>query len=528
MRSALVSLCAVVFLGCGESTPETAPPGPGSQDAGDGASADAPDTSAPDTSAPDTAEGAPPDTGGPDALDAKAEEAAPPGCGTGDRPVPTGLVELKWDDGTAKSNLRKQTWSIEVNGTKYVLADQILHEAVRFDLEHPARVHGFSVQWTGLPGDAGPSAEIAAGLFPDFGHNGFDFWQWKPLWSGTRCVKDIKEGAWVDYVFDKPIEVPHPGLVYVAHRIDGPSSPVFPFDGTQNGDGKCEKFAECHSAMNMPEVEKSQFFNGVSFSFQYDYLVRLHVEYTEQIKPEDRIFQPQAFQPKSHVSFGDYDDDGWDDVVTEGPTLYRNQGDGTFADVTASSGIAAMKISGSGGVWGDYDNDGCLDLFVYAESYTQADSLLHSNCNGTFTDVTAGSGVVDQQSYNDCGNPANVRSPSAAAAWIDLDADGLLDLYVANFICWEKETYYSDTVFHNLGKGKFEDWSGQHGFSALKTASRGASPVDHDGDGDVDLLVNNYRLQANLFFDNNGNGTVTEKADALGLAGEMHGFGVRV
>jgi hypothetical protein len=432
-------------------------------------------------------------------------------------------VEIKHDDGTSKGNLRDQGFKITVNGTEYALNEQPVHEAVRFELEYPARVHGFAVQWASLPPNTAPTVELAAGLYRDFGYNGFDFWVPDPYWSGTRCVRDIQPGAWTSYVFDKPVEIPQPGLVYVAHRAD-PGAPVFSFDSTIAGTGTCELFNECHSSLNMPEAETTSFYNGVSFPFQYDYMVRLYVEYTDQIAPEQRIFQPEDFAEKGHVSFGDYDNDGYDDIITDGPTLYHNKGNGTFEDATMGSGIGAMAVAASGGVWGDYDNDGCLDLLLYVESYASGDSLLHSNCDGTFTDVTAGSGIVDYQTYNDCGDPKNTRSPTAAAGFIDIDADGKLDLYLSNFICWEKETYYSDSVFHNLGGGKFEDWSAQHGFSAKKTASRGANPVDHDGDGDVDLFVNNYRLQANFFFDNNGDGTVTEKAAALGLAGQKKGI----
>lgn len=492
---------ALLAVGCGESSSPSSP-----VDVTDAST----DTTLPEASPPDVAQ------------ETEAEAGPPPVCGTGNRPLPSGLVEIAHDDGNAATNLRVQDFTITVNDNPYVLNETPLYEAVRFELDHPARIHGFSVQWAGLP-DAAPDAlELAAGLYGDFGYNGFDFWAPEPLWSGTRCAKDATPGQWVDYVFDKPIDLPHPGLVYVAHRAD-PGSAVFPFDSTTTGTGECALWNDCHSAMNLPEAEASSFFNGVSFSFQYDYLVRLHVEYTDQLAPEQRIFQPQAFDAKSRVSFGDYDDDGYDDMICEGPALYRNRGDGTFEDATASSGIAAMGLSQTGGVWGDFDNDGCLDLFLYSESYTAADALLRSSCNGTFTDVTADSGIVDHQTYQNCGDPNNTRSPTAAAAWVDLDADGLLDLYLANFICWDKETYYSDTVFHNLGAGKFESWSGLHGFSTAKQPSRGVNPIDHDGDGDMDVFVNTYRLKANLFFENQGAGTFAEKAKLLGLAGELSG-----
>jgi len=506
MRFEMVAVLALALLpGCGDDAWTS--PGP----------TDQPDASPQEASTTDT----PMDTAADTVADVVVDtvDAGPLGCGTGNRPLPDDLVEIAWDDGMPVGSVRDQSWSITVNGHTYALNDNPLYEAVRFDLPHPARVYGFSVQFAGIAGTGDPKAEIEAGLYADFGYNGFDFWAPEPLWTGTRCVEDVVDGQWVTYAFEHPIDVPHPGLVYVAHSVPTPDSPVFAFDGTALGAGDCAKFDDCHSAMNLPDAETSSFFNGVSFPFQYDYLVRLYVEYTDDLRPEERWFQPQALDPKGHVSFGDYDNDGWDDVITDGPTLYRNRGDGTFEDATLQSGIAAMGLTATGGVWGDYDNDGCLDLFLYAESDQEADTLLHSNCDSTFTDATAGSGIVDEQSYESCGDPDNNRSPTAAAAWVDMDADGLLDLYLANFICWDKETYYTDTVFHNLGSGVFEPWTGQHGFSATRLPSRGVAPVDFDADGDIDVFVNAYRLRPNWMWVNDGTGEFSEQARALGLAG---------
>lgn len=440
-------------------------------------------------------------------------------CGTADGELPAGLVTIQWDDDAVETNIRNENFQITIDGQDYMLNEEPLYEAVRFDLEHPARVHGFSIHWGGLPDPADPKMEIAAGLYDDFGYNGFDFWAPEPLWSGTRCVEHADADGWTTYVFDQPIEVAHPGLVYVAHRAD-PMSPAFDFDGTVLGDGTCAGWDDCHSAMNLPDVGASTYYNGVSFPFQYDYMVRLHVEYTDSLQPEDRLFQPRDFASTPHVAFGDYDADGYDDMVTDGPKLWQNQGDGTFVDATATSGIAALGVSATGGVFGDYDNDGCADIFLYAESYTAPDTLLHSLCDGTFEDATASAQIVDYQTYEACNAPGvNVRSPTAAAAWVDIDADGFLDLYLANFICWETGTTYVDQVWHNLGDGTFEEWTSTNGFTSQELAGRGAAPADADGDGDIEIFVNDYRLHRNLFFDNLGNGTVLESAVDKGVAG---------
>ena len=446
-----------------------------------------------------------------------------PLCGSAGRTLDeAGLTELAFDDGMPVYSVRDQDWSITTNKT-YKLNESVLHEAVRFELDHPAKIYGFKIMWAKLPTDD-PKRELEAGLYPDFGYNGFDFWAPDPLWTGTRCVEDTDdEGTWLTYALDEPIVVDHPGLVYVAHQA-APGDPVWWFDGTVEGEeDPCSTFHECQSSYNLPEADKNTFYNGLSFPFQYHFMVRLYVEYTDNVKPADKIFQEVANAPSGkHVAWGDYDNDGFDDLLL-GAKLHKNNGDGSFTDVSAAAGLDG--IAATGGVWGDYDNDGCLDIFLFRESYSQPDHLMHSDCKGGFTDVTASAGLDDTQSYNTCANPMkNTHAPSAAAAWFDLDADGYLDLYVANFNCWDDYSFYIDTVFRNKGDGSFEEIPGKKGFKASATPSRGVAPVDHDGDGDVDLFVNNYVLKGNLLFDNDGDGTVTERAVVAGVAGHMVGF----
>ena len=454
------------------------------------------------------------DAGGDASLDAGADvDAAPPACGSAGSTLPAG-TELSWDDDTEDGNLRTSSAQITVDGTVYALAEVPLWEAVRFELEHPAKVLGFQVLWANVPADADPNLELEAGLYRDFGHNGFDYWQKEPAWTGTRCAGDIEAGKWTSYALNTPLVFDEPGLVYVAHLAKTKTDPVFAY-GTKAATD-CDDWDSCHSALNLPDAPG--YFSGVSFPFQRDFMVRLVVEYTDNVASKDKIFQEQTAPEGKHASWGDYDNDGYDDLLVQGK-LYRND-KGSFVDVTTSSGLSAAGISATGGVFGDYDNDGCLDLFLFSESGSSADALLHSNCDGTFSDATATSKITDVQSYENCGDPKNVHAPTAGAAWVDLDSDGLLDLYLANFICWSKETYYSDQVFHNLGGGVFEEWSGKNGFSSIRRASRGVTPADVDGDGDMDLFVNNYRLQANQFYLNNGGGTFSEKASAQGVAGK--------
>ncbi|MFN3197216.1 MAG: CRTAC1 family protein [Bradymonadia bacterium] len=452
--------------------------------------------------------------------DMQMPDAEPSGCGTAASPLPDDLIELSHDDGTPSAHIGMQDWAVNTGTAEHALGDSPLWSSIRFDIERPAEIYGFAVQWAPMA-DADPEMTLEAGLYPDFGYNGFDFWRWDPLWTGTRCAGEVTEGEWLTYTFDTPVQITTPGLVHVAHRREGRADPAWMFDGsTVNEDGSCGAFGDCSSGLNLPEAEPAQFYNGVSFPFQYDFMVRLYVRYTEpEATPTFVVDEAHADLPRAgHVSYGDYDLDGDDDLLLNG-RLWANDGTGDLTDVTEESGLSDGPATG--GVWGDYDNDGCLDLLRFAETPAAPDSLWRSNCDGTFTEVTEAAGLVDAQAYNPCGNPeTNLHSPTAAAAWIDIDADGLLDLYLSNFICWDNGGTYTDEIYRNLGDGTFESITGDRGFNSSQTPSRGAAPIDVDRDGDVDLFVNNYRLVANLFYENQGDGTVEERAELLQLTGE--------
>ncbi|MBN1944032.1 MAG: CRTAC1 family protein [Bradymonadales bacterium] len=434
---------------------------------------------------------------------------------------PENVQELAYDNGVGSYTIRTayRSWTYQGSGRTYDLLAEPNWEAVRFDLEAPTTVYGARVQWADLPAAEAP---IRLGGYPDFGSNGFDFMSWAPLFEGTRCLSDQDEAEWVDYVFDPPIEVDLPGLFYVGHFEADDSDPVFLFDNDTLGEGECALYDECHSALNFPQVDSTLFYRGLSTSFPYDYLVRLVVVIHDDIPPEERWFR-QVTEPAatSRIAFGDYDGDGDDDLMNAGPRLLQNQGDGTFVDVTTNAGLDQVANSTSGGVWGDYDNDGCLDYFGFSGSYVSGEALLKNRCDGTFEDVTAASGIHDLQTDVDCRPDEVEHSSTEAAVWIDLDADGLLDLYLANGICWDLEHYYRDRIWHNQGDGTFVSWDQDHGFSPNRFAGRGASPIDADRDGDVDLLVSNYRLHPNFYFENQGAGQFVERARALNLAGQL-------
>ncbi len=436
-------------------------------------------------------------------------ESAIPLCGSAGQTLPEGLTELAFDDGEAEGSLADRALSVYGSST----ADSPARHGVRFELENPARIHGFKVQWADLPAD--PEAELEAGLFDDFGYNGFDFWYDQPRWSGTRCVQDAEDGQWLVYAFDEPIEVSHPGLIYVAatRQPGGPSLAVDLTDVESDWYTPCgASFDACTSTMNFPELnDDSQSMQyGTTLYTQMRFMARLQVEWTRE---DPELFMEDVTNGaaiSSRHAWGDYDNDGWDDLYT-GSALFHNLG-GTLEQV----GTGPTGVTSSGGVWGDYDNDGCLDLFVFAESYSSGESLWKGDCSGNFTNVTEAAGGFDDQGDKDC--DGNTHSPSAAAAWWDMDSDGDLDLFVSNFICWSSGQSYPDHAWLNED-GVFSRVDGE-GFLVTSYAGRGASPADADGDGDVDLMVNNYRLHKNLYYRNEGDGTVKEAGQTLRLAGD--------
>jgi hypothetical protein len=252
------------------------------------------------------------------------------------------------------------------------------------------------------------------------------------------------------------------------------------------------------------------------------------------------------------VAFIDFDNDGHQDLLfinstywpwhvpdsQKPPTmaLYHNDGKGHFTDVTAGSGLD-VSFYGMGVAVGDYDNDGLDDVFITAVG---GDHLFHNEGNGKFKEVTTLAGVVG--ATNDW---------STAAAWLDYDNDGKLDLFVGNYVKWSREIdaevgYKIDgktraygqpmnfagafpRLYHNEGNGHFTDVSAQSGLQ-VKNASTGVpaaktlgvSPVDLDGDGWIDLVIANDTVQ-NFVFLNQHDGTFKEIGARSGIAFASYG-----
>jgi hypothetical protein len=236
------------------------------------------------------------------------------------------------------------------------------------------------------------------------------------------------------------------------------------------------------------------------------------------------------------VCVTDFDGDGFQDIyfvngrdlyghgVNVLNALYRNNGDGTFTDVTDKAGVAGTGY-GMGCVWGDYDNDGFPDLFV---TQYGRNVLYHNNGDGTFTDVTDKAHVAG----TDSGTLFH-----SGATFFDYDRDGLLDLYVGGYVDLDSGPRYcvfagvrtscpptaykgsANALYHNNGDGTFTDVTSASGiFQRGKNLAVGAA--DYDNDGWPDLFVANDGLPAYLFH-NEHNGKFTEVGvlAGMGLAG---------
>jgi tetratricopeptide (TPR) repeat protein len=219
------------------------------------------------------------------------------------------------------------------------------------------------------------------------------------------------------------------------------------------------------------------------------------------------------FAMSSGLVVDDFDNDGLLDVITSSLEqcapmhFFHNNGDGTFTDRTALAGLS-NQLGGLNLIAADYNNDGCLDVLVLRgawEALPQRKSLLRNNCDGTFTDVTASSGL------------AKPATNTQGGVWADINNDGLLDLFVAN-------EHGPSQLFLNRGNGTFQDISHSAGIDRVEF-SKGVAAADYDGDGYVDFYVTNISNKgSNLLYHNNHNGTFTEVAQQAGVPGTGKSF----
>ena len=252
----------------------------------------------------------------------------------------------------------------------------------------------------------------------------------------------------------------------------------------------------------------------------------------------------------SGVAVFDYNGDGHQDILfvnscrwdwdqsSDEPTsckLYQGDGAFHFEDVTQSVGLTD-SFYGMGVAVGDYDNDGDSDLYITAVG----ENRLYKNDNGTFLDVTKEAGVAGEEGLwgTSCG-------------FVDFDNDGLLDLFVCNYVNWSKENDLSQSftldgetraygppkafagsfslLFHNLGNGQFEDVSFSAGIQVRNETTNvplgkamGIAPVDFNRDGWIDFVIANDTVR-NFMFENNKDGTFTEVGRLVGIAFDRSG-----
>ncbi|MGA8231418.1 MAG: FG-GAP-like repeat-containing protein [Candidatus Acidiferrales bacterium] len=222
---------------------------------------------------------------------------------------------------------------------------------------------------------------------------------------------------------------------------------------------------------------------------------------------------PQAglnlFEMAGGLVVEDLENNGLFDVVTSSFDMcapmhfFHNNGNGTFTDKTAEAGLSD-QLGALNMIQTDYNNDGCLDILMLRGGWEgpQRMSLLRNNCNGTFTDVTEASGL------------GGVAVATQAAAWADINNDGLLDLFVGS-------ENGPSLLFLNKGDGTFQDISHSAGIDRI-AFTKGVVAADYDGDGYVDFYVSN--LGRNFLYHNNHDNTFSEVAEQAGVAGPGQSF----
>jgi len=242
-----------------------------------------------------------------------------------------------------------------------------------------------------------------------------------------------------------------------------------------------------------------------------EWVIRAEIEASEVVP--DKGFEDggaDGLNVGGHASFGDYDNDGDEDLLSGG-ALWENDGNGDFTNATEGAGLATL---GGETVWGDYDNDGNRDILGVGGK-----AMLFRNLgDGTFEDRTEESQIV-------------INSSSQGVAWIDVNQDGYLDFYAASYgTLADPETPDRDYLFISNGDGTFYDFTEAAGIPVGPPKlyhGRGVCTADYDSDGDHDIYVGNYRLDPNQLWQNQGglDGFV-EQGWAAGVKGwfELGGY----
>lgn len=207
------------------------------------------------------------------------------------------------------------------------------------------------------------------------------------------------------------------------------------------------------------------------------------------------IFEEHPFPDKRYtrVAIGDYNNDGYGDLLFNGNSLYRNEQGQDFVAVSDSVNIS--QLSSNGGLWADFNLDGWLDFVAISHnSEGLGDALMKNQEGSRFVKVNERAGDIDD------------RHPTEGAAWVKTGDTGYPSLYAANYETWQVQAGYPDFFWQNDG-GYFADKSVELGFRAPAytrepgLAGRGVAPADYDNDGEQEILVTNYRLTRNFCWD---------------------------
>lgn len=353
--------------------------------------------------------------------------------------------------------------------------------------------------------------------------------------QGTQDVTDQ-----VDYTVPEDVQSRHPSetdgtpLNTPAGVQEAPEpEPVAGAEATEDGPE-----TEPEEALNYTQVATRKTTSGVYFE---DVTQSAGIGFRHTTGAFGEKWMPETVG--SGLAVFDYNGDDLPDILFVNSTawagkegaqgtlkLYKNEGNWTFKDVTAQARLN-RSVYGMGVAAGDYDGDGDPDLYIT----TVGDNLLLRNDNGVFTDQTTRAGVAGGVWTDDTGkdNP----QWSTSAAWVDIDNDGWVDLFVANYVKWSPETDIYTTMdgttksyatpmpyqgsscrlYRNLGNGRFTEITEQAGIYNPEAKALGVAVTDLENDGWMDLIVTND-TQPNFLFRNQGDGTFEESALLAGIA----------
>jgi hypothetical protein len=412
-------------------------------------------------------------------------------------------------------------------------------DVTRFHHEVPLRIHAIEAMWRVRSGD---DRDAHLAIIPDEGHNFYDHLREAPYaeWH-LDLNKDDHDLIWQRFELEEPIELAWPGLFYVGQLYRGePGQSMLSTDA----EGTIDPYLTAHASGDdvYPTRIRTYIDRPLNQSFEVntmgggDLMVRLFVEYFDvpegepwfherhRLEEDERSGLPGSRSP----SFGDCNDDGFDDSYIG--SIYVNNGDGTFTQKPADE--SGIDVGGGTGVWGDYNNDGNIDLFVASN----VDQLYEGQGDCVFINVTAASGIDDTQLFNNDPewDPENglqyTHAPTPSAAFLDVNNDGLLDIQQANFMNFGTGDSTDDYLWLNQGDGLFINVTDTLGMDQSTGdfrqpsgyAGRGVAVSDYDNDGDVDIFISNYRLHQNLHWRNeNAGDSFVDVSFAVGTRGTL-------